>query len=247
MGLRLSRYDTTKTLIIDPVLSYSTYLGGNQGDVADGIAVDASGEAYVTGSTASSNFPTTSAYQSSNKGNGDVFITKLNSTGTSLLYSTYLGGGNYDRGNAIAVDGLGNAYVTGTTSSSDFPLTPTLSSTSNVETFQTTSGGNGDAFVAKLDPTGAQLLYSSYLGGSGADFGQGIAVDTARNAYVTGSTQSTNFPTVSPFQGGNDGGSEAFVAEVNTTGPHWFIPPTWAEQPLTQGKALQWTPPGALT
>jgi hypothetical protein len=202
-------------VVIDPVLSYSTYLGGLQGETAYGIAVDASGDAYVIGSTASSNFPTVSPYQSSNKGGTDVFITKLNDTGTSLLFSTYLGGNGYDAGSAIAVDGLGNAYLTGTTSSPDFPVTPTASTST---AFQTSYGGNDDAFVAKLDPTGSSLLYSSYLGGSGADFGQGIAVDAAGFAYVTGSTQSLDFPTVNPFQGGNDGGSDAFVAKVNMAG-----------------------------
>jgi hypothetical protein len=129
-----------------------------------------------------------------------------------------LGGTGYDAGAAIAVDAAGNAYVTGTTASLDFPVTPILSSTSSTAAFQTASGGDDDAFVAKLDPTGTSLLYSSYLGGSGADFGQGIAVDSLGDAYVTGSTQSTNFPIAYPFQGGNDGNSDAFVAKVNPAG-----------------------------
>lgn len=134
----------------------------------------------------------------------------MDSTGASLEYSTYLGGNNYDSGNAIAVNSSGNTYVTGTTSSSNFPKHSTA--------FQESYGGMGDAFVVKLDAEGSGLTYASYLGGSGADYGQGIAVDRAGNAYVTGSTDSTDFPTVNPFQGGNDGSSDVFVAKVNNSG-----------------------------
>lgn len=210
VGFRVAAYDTQRPLVIDPMLSYSTYLGGKYGDTANGIALDSSGNAYVTGSTTSTNFPTSSAHQSSNAGDADVFVTKLDSTGTSLGYSTYLGGSDYDTGNAIAVDSSGNVYVTGTTSSSNFP---TVSSV-----FQGSYGGKSDAFVAKLDSTGSNLTYASYLGGSGADYGQGIAVDHSGNAYVTGTTESTDFPTVNPFQGGNDGSSDVFVAKVNNSG-----------------------------
>lgn len=210
VGFQVSAYDAHKPLIIDPMLSYATYLGGNYGDTANGIALDSSGYAYVTGSTTSTNFPTSSAYQSSNGGGADAFVTKLASDGTDQEYSTYLGGNDYDSGNAIAVDSSGNAYVTGSTSSSNFPTTSTV--------FQSSYGGKSDAFVVKLDSEGAGLTYASFLGGSGADYGQGIAVDRAGNAYVTGTTQSTDFPTVNPFQGGNDGSSDAFVAKVNNSG-----------------------------
>ena len=210
-GFEVPAYDRTRPLIIDPVLSYSTYLGGNAFDSAYGIAVDSSGNAYVTGSTQSPDFPILSPLQAASGGDSDVFLTKLNPTGTALVYSTYLGGSGFDRGTAIAVDSAGNAYVTGFTASVNFPTTP--------GSFQTAYGGSGDAFVAKVKPDGSGLAYSSYLGGSDADFAQGIAVDSAGNAYVTGSTQSTNFPTAgTPFQATHHGASDAFVAKVNPAG-----------------------------
>jgi len=231
IGFEVSRYDKSKPLVIDPVLSYSTYLGGSGGDVAYGVAVDSSGEAFVTGITNSADFPTlaasgSSVYQSSNKGNGDAFVTKINPTGTALVYSTYLGGSGSDTATAIAVSASGDAFVTGTTTSADFPT----ASTATTGAFQTAYGGNGDAFVAQLSSDGSKLVYSSYLGGTGADFGQGIAVDSSGNAYVTGSTQSVNFPTCPgpesicaaasppPLQASSGGSSDAFVAEVNFTG-----------------------------
>jgi hypothetical protein len=219
IGFEVSGYDQSKPLVIDPVLSYSTYLGGTGGDVAYGIAVDSSGEAFVTGITNSADFPTlaasgSSVYQSSNKGNGDAFVTKLNAAGTALVYSTYLGGSGSDTATAIAVPLSGDAFVTGTTTSPDFPT----ASTATTGAFQKAYGGNGDAFVAQLSSDGSKLVYSSYLGGTGADFGQGIAVDTSGNAYVTGQTQSVDFPVAAPLQAGNGGSSDAFVAEVNFTG-----------------------------
>jgi hypothetical protein len=209
VGFRVSPYDTQRPLVIDPMLSYATYLGGSYGDTANGIALDSSGNAYVTGSTTSTNFPTSSAYQGTNAGGADIFVAKLDSTGATLTYSTYLGGNDYDSGSAIAVDLSGNVYITGATSSSNFPTQSTV--------FQQTYGGKGDAFVVKLDAAGS-LAYASFLGGSEPDYGQGIAVDRAGNAYVTGSTGSTDFPTASAFQGGNDGSYDAFVAKVNNSG-----------------------------
>ncbi len=191
-------------------LVYSTYLGGNNLDVGYGIAVDGSGKAYVTGYTQSTNFPTTSgAYQGAfGGGYHDAFVTELNSTGTALLYSTYLGGSGQDEGDGIAVDGAGNAYVTGLTASTNFPLQ---------NAFQSAYGGNADAFVAKLNPSlsgAASLVYSSYLGGSDTEFGYGIAVDSSGNAYVTGMTRSTDFPTKNPFRGQKQGGNGAWDAYV---------------------------------
>ncbi|HEV2493118.1 MAG TPA: SBBP repeat-containing protein [Terriglobia bacterium] len=210
IGFKVKSYDPGQPLVIDPVLSYSTFLGGNGGDVGEGIAVDASGNAYVTGATASLNFPTSSPFQKTIGGGEDVFVAKLNATGSALTYSTYLGGVGDDLGSAIAIDASGNAYVTGSTASTDFPTT--------TGAFQTKYGGSGDAFVAVLNPSGASLVYSSYLGGSGADFGQGLAVDSSGNAYVTGSTESTDFPTAKPLQGGSGGASDAFVTKVNPSG-----------------------------
>jgi len=190
-------------------LVYSTYLGGGNWDEAHGIAVDGAGNAYVTGFTQSTNFPTKNPFQAAFGGHADAFVAKLNATGTALVYSTYLGGSGYDYGNGIAVDGAGNAFVTGWTSSTDFPTQNPL---------QGASGGRYDAFVAKLNATGTALVYSTYLGGSGYDYGNGIAVDGAGNAFVTGTTYSTDFPTKNPLQAAYGGGGDAFVAKLNATG-----------------------------
>jgi hypothetical protein len=209
VGFVVPDYDPREPLIIDPVLNYSTYLGGNGGDAGNAVALDTLYDAFVTGSTASTNFPTKSPYQKSYGGDTDAFVTMVRYDGEAVIYSTYLGGNNFDVGNGIAVDNSGDAYITGNTSSADFPI-----SSSNV--FQPTFGGITDAFVAKLDPSGSHLLYSSYLGGSDVDYGLGIALDQFGNAYVTGYTQSTDFPTVNPIQSGNAGSGDAFVAKVNT-------------------------------
>src|SRR5207245_524773 len=148
-------------LIIDPLLVYSTYLGGANNDNASAVAVDAAGNAYVTGITASAtNFPTTAgAFQMTSAGGSDAFVTKLNPTGSALVYSTFLGGGDNDNAAAVAVDAAGNAYVTGITSSTAFPTTAAA--------FHTTfRGGGSDAFVTKLNPTGSALVYSTFLGGA---------------------------------------------------------------------------------
>jgi beta-propeller repeat-containing protein len=202
----------TKLNPLGTALVYSTYLGGNGDEGTAGIAVDTAGNAYVTGDTLSSNFPTTpGAFQTVRRGISDVFVTKLNPTGTGLVYSTLLGGSGGEDGLAIAIDAAGNAYVTGDTNSTDFPT---------VFAFQPAFGGGVlDAFVAKLNPIGTGLVYSTYLGGVGFDRGLGVAVDTAGNAYVTGFTGSTNFPTVSAFQPTFGGGSfDAFVTVVNPSG-----------------------------
>src|SRR5439155_14661442 len=207
VGFSLGAYDHHAPLIIDPVLTYATYLGGTGGDVAYGIAVDASGNAYITGITNSTDFPTAGAEQGSNAGSGDVFVTKLNPSGTALVYSTYLGGNGADTAAALAVDASGDVFITGSTTSANFPTT--------TGAFQTTYGGGGDAFVTQLNSAGNKLVYSSYLGGRDADFGQGIAVDTSGHAYLTGSTQSADFPLMNPLQGTTGGGSDAFVTEFS--------------------------------
>ena len=174
-------------------LSYSTYLGGSGRDEPRGIAVDASGSAYVTGATSETSlvrFPTTSgAAQTAPGGTSDVFVTKSNAAGSALSYSTYLGRSDSESGTAIAVNAAGNAFITGSTGSADFPTTNGAA--------QTTSGGASDAFMAKLNPAGSALSYATYLGGSSTDTGSGIAVDGSGNAYVTGDTYSTDFPTTS--------------------------------------------------
>jgi len=207
VGFAVPDYDPREPLIIDPVLYYSTYLGGNGGDTGNAIALDTINDAYVTGSTASTNFPTASAYQKTYGGDTDAFVTEVRYDGQAVIYSTYLGGNNFDVGNGIAVDSSGDAYIIGTTASANFPTTSTV--------FQPTFGGNTDAFVAKLDPSGSHLLFSSFLGGSDYDYGNAIAVDQYGNIYVTGSTQSTDFPTANPIQSGYAGNGDAFVAEIS--------------------------------
>ncbi len=204
----VAKYDVGRPLYIDPLI-YSTYLGGSGDDEGYGIAVDNAGNAYVTGQTASTDFPTTNPLQPGYGGNGDAFVTKLNANGSALMYSTYIGGSGGDVGFGIAVDSGDNAYVTGYTGSTDFPTMNPL---------QPSCGGNGDAFVTKINSNESALDYSTYLGGTGADIGAGIAVDGAGNAYVTGQTNSTDFPTINPLQPANGGGNDAFVSKINASG-----------------------------
>ncbi|MGA2077440.1 MAG: SBBP repeat-containing protein [Terriglobia bacterium] len=211
VGFKVAHYDHRQPLIIDPSLSYSTYLGGSGGDTGNAIALDSIFDAYITGSTSSTNFPKGGSpppYQGSYGGDTDAFITKLRYDGEAIIYSTYLGGNNYDIGQGIGVDTSNDVYVTGSTSSANFPTTASA--------FQTTYGGNSDAFVSKLDPSGSKLLFSSYLGGSDIDYGLALALDPSGNVFVTGSTQSSDFPTVDPVQSGNAGNGDAFVAEIDT-------------------------------
>ncbi len=200
-------------------LGYSTLLGGNGFDTGAGIAVNSAGDAYVTGSTTSSNFPfTTGAYATTTGGGSDAFVTELDATGV-ISYSTYLGGGGDDHGQAIAIDSAGDAYVTGSTGSTDFPQVNPLTAPGG--SCGGASGGSGDvnAFVTELNPTGAALVYSTYLGGSGTDAGYGLAIDGANDAYVTGSTTSANFPTTTDaYATTNSGGADAFVAKLGAAG-----------------------------
>jgi hypothetical protein len=184
-------------------LCYSTFLG--EGSGLNAIAVDASGCVYVTGSTSAADFPIQNPFQSSNLGNGDAYVTKLSASGNSLVYSTYLGGSSADASYGIAVDGSGCVYVTGLTESVDFPTW---------SAFNSTLSGR-DAFVTKFSPTGNTLLYSTYLGGTGPDWGTGLALDGSECVYVTGRTHSPDFPLENPctlFSG------IAFVTKLNATG-----------------------------
>jgi endonuclease/exonuclease/phosphatase family metal-dependent hydrolase len=190
-------------------LVYSTYLGGSREDKVWGIAVDSEGAAYVAGDTNSIDFPTQNPIQGSVGGAEDVFIAKINASGTALVYSTYLGGSRGDGGSGIAVDSEGAAYVAGSTNSIDFPTKNPI---------QRNSAGGDDIFITKVNSSGSALIYSTYLGGSGVDYCGGIAVDSEGAAYVTGDTNSIDFPTQNPIQGINAGGPDIFITKVNSSG-----------------------------
>jgi uncharacterized repeat protein (TIGR02543 family) len=209
-----SAYDPSKPLIIDPVLTYSTFLGGGAEDIASNIDLDPNGNAYVTGGTFSADFPVTSGVPQPAFGGaavkcgggtvhwvcGDAYVTKINPTGTALVYSTFLGGNDADVGTHIAVDSAGDAFVSGITRSANFPTT--------LGVFQPQFGGGNcgggggggghpcnDGFIAKLNPSGSALVYSSFLGGSLDDGAFGVAIDGSGDAFITGQTDSSNFPT----------------------------------------------------
>ncbi|MFN7976395.1 MAG: SBBP repeat-containing protein [Acidobacteriota bacterium] len=208
LGFSIDAYDRSMPLVIDPVLVYSTFLGGSAEDLGRGIGVDGAGNAYVTGWTYSVDFPVQNAMQPGLGGGQDAFVAKLSPAGT-LLYATYLGGTQNDRTLAIAVDTAGDAYVSGNTASTDFPL---------MNPFQSANaGGFNDGFVTKLDPAGA-MVYSTYLGGTGSDFCIGITVDGMGSAYVMGFTDSTDFPLQSPLQPAYRGGNDAFVTKLAPSG-----------------------------
>jgi hypothetical protein len=210
IGFEVPSYDQSRPLIIDPVLSYSTLLGGAN-DYGYAIAVDASGSAYVTGYTYSATFPTTAgSYQTTLRGYVDAFVAKLNSTGTALVYSTFLGGNDYDYGYAIAVNSSGNAYVAGYTNSADFPTTPGVVRNSIAAS---------DTFVTELNPAGNGLVYSTFLGGSDYDYASAIALDTSGNAYIAGYTYSSDFSTtVGAFRSSLSGSVDSFVTKLNVGG-----------------------------
>jgi len=210
VGFLLGSYDHDRELVIDPALSYCTYLGGAGEDEAASIAVDSAGNAYVTGTTESPDFPADSGTLSAG-GGFDVFVTKLNAAGSTVLYTTLIGGDADEIGNAIAVDGNGNAYVAGITTSSNFPATAGV--------LQSALRGPQDGFVAKLSPNGT-LAYSTYLGGSGSDSALGLALDASGDVYIGGETLSTDFPgaSSSPIQFSNSDGHAGFVAKLNPTG-----------------------------
>jgi hypothetical protein len=247
VGFELSRYDRSKQLVIDPVLSYSSYLGGSTFDQGYGVALDASGNIFVAGTTDSINFPTAASYQNANGGLQDAFVTKFDPTGTTLIYSTYLGGHQADNGQAVAVDSSGNAYVTGFTSSGNFPV---------MNAIQASRKGNQNVFLSELDPTG-KLILSTYYGGSGQDEAYGIALDSS-GIYVVGNTTSTDYPTVNPFQatlaqvddafvtkfaaggssvvystylGGSDGGTQAWAVAVDSSQNAYVVGSTTTHSP----------------
>ncbi len=217
-------YRADQELIIDPGIEYSTFLGGSSDDVPAGVAVDGSGNVYVVGYTQSPDFPVTpGAFDRTGAPSNslDAFVAKVNPMGTALVYATFIGGSNFEWGRSIAVDAAGNAYITGQTTSPDFPVTG--------KAFQRTLAhlncprcgiDNYDAFVTKLNPTGSALVYSTYLGGAGSiDDGLAIAIDAGGNAYVAGETSSSDFPTTAgSFRRTNSGGDDTFVTKLNPAG-----------------------------
>ena len=221
VSFKVGAYDRNKPLIIDPVLVYSSYFGGNGYDQAFGVAVDGAGSAYITGFASSTNLATAGAYSTAGNGQASAYITKLNPQGTRAVYTTYLGGTTGpDEARAVAIDANGSAYVTGEACSADFPVSSSA--------FQRQGAGGCDAFVAKMSPDGSSLLYSTLLGGTDNDNGYAIAIDGTGNAYVTGGTCSAAikygesqipYPTTpGAFQQESGGCTDAFITKVNSDG-----------------------------
>src|SRR5215211_7415324 len=212
-GFETGSYDDRYPLIVDPGLVYSTFLGGTQGESADDLTLDAAGNAYLTGLTASTDFPTTpGAYDTTySGGQTDAFVAKLNAAGSALVYSTYLGGAATDFGREVVPDSSGNAYITGRTESGDFPTT--------AGAYDTSFNGVQDAFVAKLSPAGSALVYSTYLGGTGDDGSTDMVLDGTGAAYVTGEADSADFPTTAgAYDTSLNGVQDAFVTKLNAAG-----------------------------
>jgi hypothetical protein len=212
IAFRVSQYDNKKPLIVDPVLSYSTYLGGTGEETGYGIAVDSAGSAYVTGYTESSSFPTKNPLGPLPNPSliGEAFVAKLNPGGNARVYATYLGGADLDQGRAIAVDSASNAYVVGFTSSTNFPTVNAFKPAH--PTFEE------DGFLTKINATGSGLIYSTYLGGKNIDEARGVAVDPTGSVYVTGFTFSSDFPTANPMQPALLGTEDCFITKFNTAG-----------------------------
>jgi hypothetical protein len=208
VSFALGAYDPARPLTIDPLLSYSTLVGADNFNAATAIAVDSAGAAYIAGYTDSDSLPTANPAQNFNRGSVAVFVAKLDPAGASLEYCTYMGGSNDDRAYGIAVDSTGAAYVTGTTTSPDFPT---------LHPEQSSLEGSRNAFVFKLNAMGDMLVFSTFLGGSGADTAYGIALDASGNSYIVGDTTSLNFP-ANGYQTSNRGSQDAFVAKLSSSG-----------------------------
>jgi Beta-propeller repeat len=209
-GFRIGDYDRNHELVIDPVIVFTSLLGGSNQDQASGVASDPDGNMVVVGWTSSTNFPAmTASHQSQFGGSVDAFVAKFGGDGAYLIFCTFLGGNGDDRAMGVAVDGAGSIYVTGHTASANFPV---------ISALQSKLSGSEDAFVAKLNPAGAKLIYSTYLGGSNVDSGNAIAVDAFGQAYVGGDTSSTNFPLVGGVYTANQGGQDGFIAKLTAAG-----------------------------
>ena len=202
-------YDQALPLLIDPVISYSTYFGGTAQSAVTAVATDSAGNLYAAGWTEAVDFPVLNAIQTANRGGVDAFMFKLNAAGNTLLEATYFGGRGDDRASGIAVDSSGQIYIAGSTASTNFPLAAPI---------RATLGGTRDAFVVKLTALGNVLIYSTYLGGSGYDAATAIAVNTAGNAFIAGDTQSTDFPLSTPVQAVLGGKMDAFITKLTPAG-----------------------------
>jgi len=217
VGFALARYDRSKPLVIDPVITYSTYLGGSDDEGIFGIKFDAQGNLHVAGETSSVNFPIRNPVQGNLGGDYDCFVAKFDHSGSKLIYSTYLGGSMYDHCTGLAVDWRGSAYVAGVSFSSDFPIKNAI---------QQALKGKSNAFISRLSPSGSELVFSTFLGGSSSDEAGDIALDTAGNVYIAGFTNSLNFPTTpGAYQSVCDRGAlpgvcigDAFAAKLSPTG-----------------------------
>ena len=209
-------YDPGRPLVIDPAIVYATFFGSGGYEWISKIAVDSAGNLCFAGATNSAGFPAANAlYPSYRGGMYDAFVTKLNAAGNALIFSTFFGGSSRDNASGIAVDAAGDIYLTGETSSTDFPLVSAIQGSYGGQG----SVGFGDAFVAKMKGDGSALLYSTYLGGTGDEIGGGIAVDGSKNAYVIGATESGNFPTANAYQPAHRGGKyDAYVTKLNAGG-----------------------------
>ena len=208
VGFQVAEYDHGRPLVIDPVLAFSTFLGGSLGDEAHSVVLDSESNVYMIGGVSSTNFPMMNAAFGTNTGGFDAFVTKMDPTGTILLYSTYLGGSNDEFGYGIALDASNNVYVSGLTSSTDFPVT-----TGGIQ--PSFGGGLSDAFVAKLDATGSTLLYATYLGGGDKDQGRDLTVGLDGYVYIVGRTASSNFPTHNPLLPARQGSTDGFVVKLD--------------------------------
>jgi uncharacterized protein (TIGR03437 family) len=221
IGFAIGPYDRSKTLVIDPVLSiaFATYIGGSNYDYTGSVGVDAAGNVYVAGATLSTDYPTANALQKAYAGGQlDVVVSKFSPDGSKLLYSTFIGGSDREFAYGLAVDAAGNAYVTGESASSDFPAVNPIAGALTTGTH---------AFALKLNPSGSQLIYSTRFGGSTGESARGIAIDSSGNAYIGGSTQSSDFPLVGAFQPSFGGGlfgtvpTHGFVSKLAPTGDHF--------------------------